>query len=79
MPLAPHQHVPRWPSERAEMAAQERAAVAQEGATCLALADDIAIVCDRFDSQWSASDGPLVAALRRVLDEASEIARRIGR
>lgn len=76
--LARHQYVPRWPSERAEMASQESAAVARDGCACLALAEDVARACDRWDSQWDARDAALVTRLRELLTEANEIVGRLS-
>jgi len=76
--LAPHQYVPLWPSERAEMAAQEQAAVARDGEACMDLAEAIAALCDKRPSRWDARDAALVTQLRGLLTEAREIAERLS-
>lgn len=76
--LAPHQYVPLWPSERAEMAAQEQAAVARDGDACMDLAEAVAALCDRHDHEWDRRDDALVTQLRGLLTEAREIAERLS-
>jgi hypothetical protein len=75
--LAPHQYVPRWPSERVEMRMQERAHVARIGAACRDLADGIARACDRWEHEWDPRDDALVERMHELLTEADELARRL--
>ena len=58
------------------LAAQDDAA--RQGAACFAKADDLATTLDRRASEWSADDARMLDALNELLDQASEIARRLS-
>lgn len=75
--LAPHQYVPLWPSERAEMAAQEQAAVARDGERCMTIAENIAAMCDRKPHRWDVRDGKLIESVLALLIDAEEIMKRV--
>ena len=51
---------------------------ARKGAACFVKADALAATLDRRDSEWSAADARMLDALNELLDQASEIARRLS-
>jgi len=51
---------------------------ARKGSACFAKADALATTLDRRNSEWSAADARILDALNELLDQASEIARRLS-
>lgn len=64
-----------YPGDEALNARDE---AARKGSACFVKADDLATALDRRDSEWSAADARMLDALNELLDQASEIVRRLS-